>query len=267
MNEKYVISDVHGCFNTLLLLLQKLPDGVKEEDVIFVGDLIDRGPDSRKVIEFVKNGNYQCLLGNHEDLMIRAWDDYKEYKVPLENNGIWIQNGGDICLDNYMNDGIIDYNILEKDIQWLKTLPTHILCNIVDEKNRKLVVTHATVVDALDRYLDLDENDYDEVELEHIKYSFEEAKIWNRTIPKYGSEKYFNISGHNITEIFINKFPNKSLNEDSLIIDKGMGYAYIDTGVFLRNKKYENAGKITCLSFPSFRVYQQENIERIENAN
>lgn len=41
--EVWIIGDVHGCFATLMVLISKLPKGV---EIIFVDDLIDRGPDS-----------------------------------------------------------------------------------------------------------------------------------------------------------------------------------------------------------------------------
>lgn len=70
-----IVGDVHGEFDALLRLLQHL--GYKEDGshpgdrrLIFLGDLVDRGHDSpavlELVIEFVKQGRAQCVLGNHE---------------------------------------------------------------------------------------------------------------------------------------------------------------------------------------------------------
>ena len=44
----YIIGDVHGCYNTLMELIAKLP---KDAKLCFVGDLIDRGPNSKDVVE------------------------------------------------------------------------------------------------------------------------------------------------------------------------------------------------------------------------
>ncbi|MFF4660591.1 polynucleotide kinase-phosphatase [Streptomyces sp. NPDC001381] len=70
-----VIGDIHGCAAELESLLGKLgyADGVHPEgrQAVFVGDLVDRGPDSpgvlRRVMSMVKSGNALCVPGNHEN--------------------------------------------------------------------------------------------------------------------------------------------------------------------------------------------------------
>ncbi|MFJ9660483.1 polynucleotide kinase-phosphatase [Streptomyces griseoflavus] len=70
-----IIGDVHGCSAELEALLAKLgyADGVHPEGrtAVFVGDLVDRGPDSpavlRRVMTMVKSGNALCVPGNHEN--------------------------------------------------------------------------------------------------------------------------------------------------------------------------------------------------------
>ena len=51
----YVVGDVHGCFHTLQNLLTRLP---KDAELIFVGDLCDKGNFSKDVIDFVIQNNY-----------------------------------------------------------------------------------------------------------------------------------------------------------------------------------------------------------------
>ncbi|MCF6206614.1 MAG: metallophosphoesterase, partial [Sulfurovum sp.] len=63
---RYIIGDVHGCFYTLQKLIAKLP---KEANLIFVGDLVDKGNFSKETVEFVMQNGYPCILGNHEHLM------------------------------------------------------------------------------------------------------------------------------------------------------------------------------------------------------
>lgn len=70
-----IVGDVHGCSAELESLLGKLgyTDGVHPEGrtAVFVGDLVDRGPDSpgvlRRVMSMVKSGNALCVPGNHEN--------------------------------------------------------------------------------------------------------------------------------------------------------------------------------------------------------
>jgi protein phosphatase len=70
-----IVGDIHGCGSELESLLGKLGyvDGVHPEGrtAVFVGDLVDRGPDSpgvlRRVMSMVKSGNALCVPGNHEN--------------------------------------------------------------------------------------------------------------------------------------------------------------------------------------------------------
>ncbi|MEU6912303.1 polynucleotide kinase-phosphatase [Streptomyces olindensis] len=70
-----IVGDIHGCAAELETLLGKLGyvDGVHPEGrtAVFVGDLVDRGPDSpgvlRRVMSMVKSGNALCVPGNHEN--------------------------------------------------------------------------------------------------------------------------------------------------------------------------------------------------------
>ena len=63
--KTYAIGDVHGCFDTLEKLLQQIPN---ESRLIFIGDIINRGPKSLETIRTVMRmgDRAECLLGNHE---------------------------------------------------------------------------------------------------------------------------------------------------------------------------------------------------------
>ncbi|MCG7633528.1 polynucleotide kinase-phosphatase [Gordonia McavH-238-E] len=84
-----VIGDVHGCRDELEVLLERLGYAVRRDDgravdavhpdgrrAVFVGDLVDRGPDSvgtlRLVMGMVAGGNALCVSGNHEAKLVRA---------------------------------------------------------------------------------------------------------------------------------------------------------------------------------------------------
>ncbi|RTL51770.1 MAG: serine/threonine protein phosphatase [Bradyrhizobiaceae bacterium] len=146
----YAIGDVHGCLRQLkelIALCQEDSDG-QPFKLIFVGDYIDRGPDSRDVVEHLmtlqqaRPGQVICLMGNHEDMLLAAVDD-----ADWEER--WLRNGGIRTLESY---GVTHpRKIPRTHIDWLRRLPkTH------DDGLRFFV--HAGV--HLDRPLDQqDDND------------------------------------------------------------------------------------------------------------
>lgn len=73
MSQYFITSDVHGFFNELMVALNSKEFDVNNSDhkLIILGDLFDRGPDNRKVYEFVKSlgDRFIYVRGNHEDLL------------------------------------------------------------------------------------------------------------------------------------------------------------------------------------------------------
>lgn len=70
MSRTIVIGDLHGCHEETLQLLQKCKYAAGDR-VVFLGDLVDRGPDNDKCVDLVrsieqKQGSTACVLGNHE---------------------------------------------------------------------------------------------------------------------------------------------------------------------------------------------------------
>ncbi len=61
-----IIGDVHGCHKELKKLLKKVKADPEKDKILFIGDLINKGPDSRKVWELYKAYNGTCIMGNHE---------------------------------------------------------------------------------------------------------------------------------------------------------------------------------------------------------
>ncbi len=124
MARTYALSDIHGCLTKLeALVAQCRADGGDSAQFVFLGDYIDRGPDSRGVLEFVIDlqrrtpGRVVCLTGNHEDLALNAIDD------PGEIDQWVVYNGGDKALRSY---GVTRPSELPADhVAWLRALATH----------------------------------------------------------------------------------------------------------------------------------------------
>ncbi len=115
--RRIVIGDVHGHYDSLMTLLEVIAPG-SEDQVYFLGDLIDRGSQSYQVVEFVKNSGYQCLLGNHEQMLIDIVLSGDLYPPALE---AWLYSGGKNTIKSYGTKGISS-----EHIQWMQQLPTHL---------------------------------------------------------------------------------------------------------------------------------------------
>jgi serine/threonine protein phosphatase 1 len=123
MNLTYVIGDIHGRHDLLQILLQKIWDHAEERPhrLVFLGDYIDRGPDSAAVVETVRTLQAKapnetiCLKGNHEAMLLAAME-----KPALTH--WWIGNGGDAVLASYR---VTSPREIPADVlDWLRTLPT-----------------------------------------------------------------------------------------------------------------------------------------------
>ena len=73
MNSSCIIGDIHGCFNALVALLGQVEH--RADTMVFLGDYIDRGPDSKKVVELIlqlkkDRPHVITLLGNHEYMLL-----------------------------------------------------------------------------------------------------------------------------------------------------------------------------------------------------
>jgi serine/threonine protein phosphatase 1 len=67
-----VVGDIHGCYFELLDLLERAGLG-DDEEVLAVGDVVDRGPDNRRVLDFFRQRpRASSILGNHERKHLRA---------------------------------------------------------------------------------------------------------------------------------------------------------------------------------------------------
>jgi serine/threonine protein phosphatase 1 len=74
MAKTLVIGDIHGCWDELQALLDTVPL-TRDDTIIHVGDLMDRGPHPQPVIEFfMDTPNTHSILGNRDDKHIRAYD-------------------------------------------------------------------------------------------------------------------------------------------------------------------------------------------------
>jgi serine/threonine protein phosphatase 1 len=95
------IGDVHGCYKALTTLAESVPFAT-DDVLVTLGDHIDRGPDSRSVLDWLiawqNQGNLVALRGNHEVMMLQARNDGEACQD-------WLQCGGDTTLASYARRG------------------------------------------------------------------------------------------------------------------------------------------------------------------
>jgi hypothetical protein len=71
----FVVGDVQGCADELSDLLKAAAIDRAPRRLAFVGDLINRGPDSRRVLEIARDYDARVVVGNHEDSLIGGASD------------------------------------------------------------------------------------------------------------------------------------------------------------------------------------------------
>jgi predicted phosphodiesterase len=73
-----VIGDIHGCYDELVALLEKVQAGA-DDRIIAVGDLIVKGERNREVLDlFMTDGRFSAVLGNHDRAILRYWRGKKK---------------------------------------------------------------------------------------------------------------------------------------------------------------------------------------------
>ena len=101
----YAIGDIHGCLVALKTIFNQ--GFIKSDDtVVFLGDYVDRGINSKAVIywliEHQKNFNFEFILGNHEIMMLKA-------RESLEKLLEWRKFGGVETLVSYQGHDFKDW--------------------------------------------------------------------------------------------------------------------------------------------------------------
>lgn len=129
----YAIADIHGRYDLLKKTLDHLYETNKDGGkIIFLGDYIDRGPDSDKVcLELMyppENWEFVCLMGNHEDMLVssRPREGHAAYQILMnpKKDAIvdWIKN---LKLYHIEGDNIFAHaewapNITRQDTLWCR---------------------------------------------------------------------------------------------------------------------------------------------------
>ena len=237
MRKRWVIPDIHGCSKTLAALVNTLIKPTKSDELYFLGDYVDRGPDSRGVIDFIRDlqneqYNVTTLKGNHEDFMVELFDAGKKTKNTWWNrladrkHKVWKDIGGNTTLESFEAGNI--RKIPEEYIEWMRGLKYFVSLE-------KFILVHAGLNFK-------NENPFEDQRamLWLRDYEIRPEKIGNRRI----------IHGH------------VPVNMDLIVMSlKSKVYKFIDldNGTYIKGK--DGFGNLVALELDSMEMVIQNNLD------
>jgi serine/threonine protein phosphatase 1 len=226
-DRRFVISDVHGCSKTLKKLLKKI--NLKKSDVLFfLGDYIDRGPNSAEVIDIIlklkrKNYNIYTLRGNHEHNLIAIINQYDSSSV-------------------------------------FKFVKTRLKSNDLFRTNKKLKLKYKNFIQNTVFYIELED-----FFLVHAGFNFKnknfltdknsmlEIRNWETDASQTKGKRI--VHGHQPTDFEEIK---------QYVVNKNMRIP-LDNGCVYKKNSYKNSdlnlGRLCCLNLDSFELICQKNID------
>lgn len=215
MARRIFIGDVHGHYDGLMRLWDAIAPA-SDDSVYFVGDLIDRGPKSAQVVDFVRKHACGCVRGNHEQLLL---DSFIAGNVNLPTLQGWLYSGGQATLNSYGGSA----DALAADRDWISQLPLYLDLN-------DLWLVHAGVNPGLT-----------------IPQQSSYELCWIRDTFHSSPTPYFKdkliVTGHTITFTFPDVEPGQLV--------QGCGWLDIDTGVY-----HPRSGWLTAVDWDNSKVYQ-----------
>ncbi|HEY9648552.1 MAG TPA: metallophosphoesterase family protein [Chroococcidiopsis sp.] len=220
-SRRIFIGDVHGHYDGLMKLMDAIAPRSNDQ-IYFLGDLIDRGPQSAQVVDFVRSHGYTCLLGNHEQLLLEALPTEGVCQQALQ---AWLYSGGQTTVASYK-----DSELLAEHIDWIRTLPTHL--DLGD-----IWLAHAGV------HPGLSIEDHTTQEFCWIREEFH-----SMTTP-YFADKLI-ITGHTITFTLPQVPPG--------MIARGRGWLDIDTGAYHPKSGWLTAVDMTNQKVHQSHVFQHK---------
>lgn len=126
-NKIFAIGDIHGCYDKLTTLLARLPYDPENDTLVFMGDYIGRGRQSRQVVELLcqlskDNPRIITLMGNHE-LMLFEYHRYGDRNL-LE---VMRRNGVEATMSSYGRSNVANL----RDLSFLPAAHLHFMKNLL----------------------------------------------------------------------------------------------------------------------------------------
>ncbi|WP_042348777.1 metallophosphoesterase family protein [Bacillus massiliigorillae] len=211
MKKAFVISDIHGCYDQLMILLEHWD---KEMELVILGDLIDRGDKSLKVVQQMMNlietygDKITVLKGNHEDMFLNFLDD------PIECGRMYDMVGGGETIISFVDDSsimkrdIIDISRVvqqkaSREVAYIKKLPLYYEFGDV-------LFVHAGINPLFSDWRNSSENDF----------------MWDREMIRHKNETGLTIVfGHTPTRML-----REDTNNNDIWVSRDGSYIGIDGG-------------------------------------
>lgn len=213
---RYVISDIHGCYDQYIELLKKI--NFSEKDILYIlGDAMDRGPEPIKVIQdIMQRTNVNYFVGNHDynvvSLAKKILEDTrngrKESTLSSEewmDYRFWMKDGGEITFAQLEQ---LSYEEQEAVFTFIENASVY---DLIEAEGKKYILSHAGI-DNFSEEKGLEE--YDFVDLIEGRMNYD--------IRYYSDENTFIISGHTPTP-FIR-------TDHKPLVYQGNGHIAIDCG-------------------------------------
>lgn len=237
MIKRWVIPDIHGCLKTVRNLIENQIRPVPQDVFYFLGDYIDRGPDSKGVIDYLISLQEiglktNFLMGNHEEFLLKSVE-----QEPLSGNFFnlgkknhykesWLANGGEECLKSF---GLINLNeIPQKYIDWINNLKKVIVLE-------DYILVHAG--------LNFDNED---------PFSDTSAMLWARDFEIIPERINYRIIIHGHVPVNLDFIKTCIGNKHTRFID-------LDNGIYMKDRI--GFGNLTAYELGSKQLLVQENID------
>lgn len=202
---RYVISDIHGCYDQYKRLLEVINFG-QEDELYVLGDVVDRGPEPIRVLQdMMARQNVNLILGNHDFMMysimekmtVEITEDNFDSHLSIDDilsYRLWIGDGGMITATKYRELSFTE----KQDI--LDYLADASLYEVLEHEDETFILVHGGLGD-FDPNKPLEEYELFEILEERTDYSkryFDDEKTYLVT----GHTPTLNIQGWERAEVY-----------------------------------------------------------------
>jgi serine/threonine protein phosphatase 1 len=267
MKNYWFIGDIHGEIDLLNSLLRAI-SRYDPELIVFVGDYIDRGPQSRAVVDRVMGLEFPaaCLMGNHEHMMLSALEDLAVGYNPME---LWYYNGAEATLQSFGFSGFFSFQS-QMDPGYLHFFRNLKLSYVIEAgEGLKILATHAGVSPSMPLADQLLLKDYQDLQqyMKDKQLDLGDTFLWTRE-PFFNSpaglwKGYVVVHGHTPTPkvkqmVEEGNYPDYHFIDHDLVIRRGRENGQVLSVGIDSGSVY--TGRLSGLGF--FSEQEKENCSR-----